>query len=66
VFIGQVYEQTRQDFDGLHRLSRSTKREILEWIERHWEEIDPAFTFVVASQRRMSTPQLPLFRISEE
>jgi hypothetical protein len=64
--IGQGCEQTRQDFDGPHRLSRSTKREMLKWIEGHWEEIVPAFTFVAASQRRMSTPQLPLFRISEE
>jgi hypothetical protein len=66
VFIGQVCEQTRQGFDGPRRLSRSSKREMVEWIEGHWEEIGHAFTFVVASQRRMSTPQLPPFRISEE
>jgi hypothetical protein len=32
VLIGQVCEQTRQDFDGPRRLSRSTKKEMLEWI----------------------------------
>jgi hypothetical protein len=37
VLIGQVCEQTRQDFDGPRRLSRSTKREMLEWIEGHWK-----------------------------
>jgi hypothetical protein len=66
VLIGQVCEQTSQDSDGPRRLSRSTKREMLEWIEGHWEEIGPAFRFAAASQRRMSTPQLPPFRISEE
>jgi hypothetical protein len=66
MFIGKVCEQTRQDFDGPRRLIRSTKREILEWIEGHWEESGPAFTFVDASQRRMSTQQFPPFRISEE
>jgi hypothetical protein len=66
VLIGQVYEQTRQDFDGPHRLSHSTKREMLEWIEGHWEEIGSPFTFVAAGQRRMSTPQVPPFRISDE
>jgi hypothetical protein len=35
VFIGQVCEQTRQDFNEPRRLSRSTKREMLEWIEGH-------------------------------
>jgi hypothetical protein len=35
VLIGQVCEQTGQDFDGSRRLSRSTKREMLEWIEGH-------------------------------
>jgi hypothetical protein len=66
VGIGQVCKQTRQNFDGPRRLGRVTKREMLEWIEGHWNEIDPAFTFIAASQRRMSTPQLPPFRISEE
>jgi hypothetical protein len=66
VFVGQVCEQTRQDCDGPCWLSRSTKREMLEWIEGHWEEIGPALTSVAASQRRMSTPQLPPFHISEE
>jgi hypothetical protein len=32
VLIRQVYQQTRQDFDGRCRLSPSTKREMLEWI----------------------------------
>jgi hypothetical protein len=41
VLIGQVCEQTRQDFDEPHRLSRSVKREMLEWIEGHWKEIGP-------------------------
>jgi hypothetical protein len=54
VLVGQVCEETRQDFDGLCQLSRSTKREMLEWAEGHWEEIGPAFTFVAVSQRRMS------------
>jgi hypothetical protein len=66
VVIGQVCEQTRQDFDGPCQLSRSTKREMFDWIEGHWEEIGPAFTCMAASQRKMSTPQLPPFRISEE
>jgi hypothetical protein len=66
VIIEQMCEQTRQDFDGLRQLSRSTKREILEWIEGHWDEISLAFTFLAASQRRMSTPQLHPFHISEE
>jgi hypothetical protein len=48
VLIGQVCERTRQDFDGPRRLIPSTKREMLEWIERHWEEIGPVFTFVAA------------------
>jgi hypothetical protein len=39
---------------------------MLEWIEGHWEEIGPAFTFVAASQRRMSTAQLRPFHISEQ
>jgi hypothetical protein len=66
VLIGQVCEQTPQDFDGPRRLSRSTKRKVLEWIEGHWEETGLAFTFVAASQRRISSPQLPPFRISEK
>jgi hypothetical protein len=66
VLIGHVCEQTRQDFGGPRRLSRSIKREMLEWIEGHWEEIGPAFTFVAASERRMPTPQSPPFHISKE
>jgi hypothetical protein len=62
----RVCEQIRQDFDGPRRLSRSTKREMLEWTEGHWEEIGLAFTFVAASQTRMSTPQLSPFRISDQ
>jgi hypothetical protein len=61
LLIRQVGEQIRQDFNGPRRLSRFTKREMVQWIEGHWEEIGPMFAFVAASQRRMSTPQLPPF-----
>jgi hypothetical protein len=66
VLTRQVCEQTDQNFGGPPRFNPSGKREMLEWTEGHWEEIGSAFTFVAASQRRMSSPQFPLFRVSEE
>jgi hypothetical protein len=64
--LGQVCETLNISFEGPHRLHKSTKREMLEWIEVNWEIAGEGFTMVTANQRILPAPAIPPFRISDD
>jgi hypothetical protein len=51
--IEQVCEAATVSFEGPHRLNRSTKREMLDWISANWEELGQVVTSITANQRTL-------------
>jgi hypothetical protein len=63
ILIGQVCETMDLPCSAPRKLSRSSKRDMLEWIEANWEVVGERFTIVAASQRTLPAPQIAPFRI---
>jgi hypothetical protein len=51
LIVRQVCEARRVNFEGPHSLRRTTKREVLNWIGEHWDELGDTFTMVTVNQR---------------
>jgi hypothetical protein len=66
ILIGQVCEMLRLPFDAPRQLNRSTKREMLEWIEANWEIVGEGFGVVAVSQRTLPTPRIAPFRVKDD
>jgi hypothetical protein len=47
-------------------LIRSTKREILEWIETRWEKAGAPLAIVAANQQKLPIPSIPPQRVKIE
>jgi hypothetical protein len=65
LFVKQVCHTANFPFDGPRALPRSTKREILCWIEDNWESLCVQFTAMTAIQRTLPVRR-HLFRDSQE
>jgi hypothetical protein len=57
--IEQVCEVEKVVFDGPHPLKRSTKRELVEWIELNWGGLGQTFTTITANQLTVPRPSYP-------
>jgi hypothetical protein len=66
ILVAQTCDANRLQFNGRRQLNRSTKKEILEWIEASWETIGNCLTLVVANQRRLPVPLMTSFRIDTD
>jgi hypothetical protein len=53
LLVLQVCDTTGVPSEGAHPFRRSTKREVLEWIEESWSTLGEAFATIAANQGRV-------------
>jgi hypothetical protein len=51
--IQQVCQAAHVGFEGTHPLNRSTKRDLIQWVESNWPDLGELFTSITANQNQI-------------